>query len=157
MKLTATSAALALATFLTTTAQAQGFNSDNLYGGAGLTFNSLGFGNSTGFQIFAGYELDVRINGDIDAAIEVGFMDTGDDDGFPDDGVDGLWVNFVNGVQVNNKLKAYTRLGIDFGDDDGIMVGAGMGYDFNDTTAFRVEYVSRDNINGMQFNVLFGM
>ena len=141
-------------------AAAHEFNTGNLYAGAGLTFNTVGSGNATGFQLFGGYDLNVRINGDISTAVEVGYMDSGNFNAFGGGsfgGAEGIWAALVNSVEINPKMDAFTRIGIDLGDDDGVMVGAGMGYHFNNRAALRVEYVVRDNINGLQFNAVFHM
>lgn len=128
------------------------------YVGGGLNFNSVGAaGNATGLQIFGGYELDLVINNDIKTAIEVGYMDSGNFNSFGFGGsrsAEGVWVAVPFRVAIDKRLDVLMRLGVDFGDDDGAMVGAGMGYNFNQKSAFRVEYVVRDNINSFQFNVL---
>jgi hypothetical protein len=134
------------------------FDTGNAYGGVGLTFNTIGTGNATGFQVFGGYDLNVKINGDISTAVEVGYMDSGNFNAFGAGsfgGAEGIWVALVPSVEINNKMDAFTRVGIDLGDDDGLLVGAGMGYHFNKNAELRVEYVVRDNINGMQFNAVF--
>ena len=140
-------------------AEQQSFNQNRAYIGGGLNFNSVGAsGNSTGIQVLAGYELDVLINNDIKAAVEVGYMDTGNFDNFGFRGsrsAEGVWVAVPFRVAVNNRLDALMRVGVDFGDDDGAMVGAGMGYNFSKKAALRTEYVVRDNINSFQSNVLF--
>ncbi len=149
---------LALAAMLALPVQAHEFNAGNAYGGIGLTFNSVGTGNATGFQLLGGYDLNLTINGDISTAIEVGYMDSGNFNTFGGGsfgGAEGIWLALVNSVEINRKMDAFTRVGIDLGDDDGFMVGAGMGYHFNRQTELRVEYVVRDHINGLQFNAVF--
>jgi hypothetical protein len=152
----ATAAVLLAASSAVTYAEA--YNRDNLYFGAGLNFNSFGLGNSTGIQVLGGYRFNAKINNDISSAVEIGFMDTGDFDnaGFSNNnGAQGVWVTMVESVPVNDRIEALVRVGADFGDDDGLMVGAGMGYSFNSKTSLRTEYVVRDNIDSFQFNVLF--
>ncbi len=130
------------------------FDSGNAYGGVGLTFNTAGGLNATGFQLFGGYDLNVKINDDISTAVEVGYMDSGSFGGFGGS-ADGLWTALVASTEINRKMDAFMRVGLDFGDDDGVLVGAGMGYHFTPKAELRVEYVIRDNINGMQFNAVF--
>jgi hypothetical protein len=133
-------------------------NSAKLYGGTGLTFNTLGIGNATGLQIFAGYKFDAKINTDISSAVEVGFMNTGNFNNRYFGGsssAQGVWASLVESVPVTNKIDANIRAGADFGDDDGFLVGAGMGYHIDNRTDFRTDYVVRNNINSFQFNVLF--
>ena len=153
---------LILFTILLVAAQAnaanQTFDQNHAYVGGGLSFNSVGSaGNATGLQVFGGYELDLLINNDIRAAVEVGFMDSGNFNGFgfgKSDSAEGIWVALPFRVAIDKRLDALMRVGVDFGDDDGAMVGAGMGYNFNEKASLRVEYVLRDHINGMQFNFL---
>ncbi len=149
---------LALAGALSLPAYGHEFNAGNAYGGVGLTFNTVGGGNATGFQLFGGYDLHVKINGDISTAVEVGYMDSGNFNTFGGGsfgGAEGIWAALVNSVEINRKMDAFTRIGIDLGDDDGVMVGAGMGYHFSPKSELRVEYVVRDHINGLQFNAVF--
>ena len=47
------------------------------------------------------------------------------------------------------------RLGYDFGDDDGFLLGTGMQYKFTTKVAMRMEYIARQNVSGLQANVLF--
>ena len=134
------------------------FDSQHLYGGVGLTFNTAGPGNATGVQVFGGYDLNVTINDDIATAVEVGYMDSGDFDGLVGgsiDGAQGIWAALVAETPVNQKIDARVRVGLDFGDDDGLLVGAGLGYHFSQQAELRLDYVVRDHINGLQFNVLF--
>lgn len=138
---------------------AEPIKKDRLYFGGGITFNSIGSaGNSTGLQALAGYDLNILINDDIRMALEIGYMDTGDFDVFGGGrvkGAEGIWVAAPFKVALTSKMDALLRVGVDFGDDDGALVGAGLGYNFNNKVALRTEYVMRDNINGLQFNVLF--
>ena len=45
--------------------------------------------------------------------------------------------------------------GLDFGDDDGLMLGIGGQYDISPAFFMRVEYVIRDDIDSFQFNLLY--
>lgn len=133
---------------------------DSIYLGAGIGFNSLpGVGNSVGAQLLAGYQFDFRINGDISTAVELGYMDTGDFDRYLSPGyhrdAEGVWLNVVESVGINQKLDLLVRAGLDLGDDDGLMAGAGFGYKFNNKVSWRTEYVVRDHVDSFQFNLLF--
>ena len=142
---------------------AEPLDTDNFYVGAGVSFNTLSaFGSATGVQIFGGYDMDVMFNGDIDAALEVGYMDSGsfNDFGssnkfFGSNKSNGMWLAMPFRVAINSRLDTLMRVGVDFCDDDGLIVGAGLGYNMGAKAAFRIEYVVRDHINGLQFNVLF--
>jgi len=130
-------------------AEGGAINANNFYLGGGLGFNS----GATGFQLFGGYDFDFIINEDISTAVELGYMDSGDFGNNND--AKGLWVAAVESVPLTSKVDMLVRLGIDFGDDDGILFGAGLQYKFNTKAAFRVEHVVRENINSLQANVLF--
>ncbi len=130
-----------------------------IYVGAGLGFNSLpGVGSSRGFQFIGGYEFNFKLNEDISTALEFGYMDTGDFDRFnginSNANASGLWVAAVESVPLSSKTDMLVRLGFDFGDDDGFLLGTGMQYKFNTKLAFRMEYVARQNVNSLQANVL---
>jgi hypothetical protein len=137
----------------------------NFYVGGGFGFNSYGGGRSTGIQFLGGYEFDFKLNGDISTAIELGYMETGKFEsknlnsgattGFNQE-ADGVWLNVVETFPIGNKVEGIVRLGLDFGDDDGLMAGTGLGYNFNRNWSLRTEYVVREAVNSFQFNVLFG-
>jgi len=140
---------LAMMTSFGAKAEGSGVNANNIYLGGGLGFNS----GANGFQFFGGYDFDFIINEDISTAVELGYMDTGD---FGNDtNAKGVWLAVVESVPLSSKTDMLVRLGVDFGDDDGLMFGAGLQYKFNTKAAFRVEHVVRENINSLQANVLF--
>lgn len=149
------SSVLASSMFMTPFAHAEGeqFDLNNLYVGAGLGFNSMATG-ARGLQGFVGYKFNFVINDDISSAIETGYMVSGDFEGTDDD-VKGLWVTMVESVPVSSKTDVLARVGVDFGDDDGLMLGTGVQYKFNTKAAFRMEYVARTNVTSLQANVLF--
>jgi hypothetical protein len=130
-----------------------------IYVGGGFGFNSLpGVGSARGFQFFGGYDFNFKINEDISTALEIGYTDSGDFDQF--NGLNsnlnakGLWAAAVESVPLSSKTDMLVRLGFDFGDDDGVLLGAGMQYKFNTKLAFRMEYVARQNINGLHADLL---
>ena len=137
----------------------------SFYLGGGLGFNSYAGGRSTGYQFLGGYEFDFRLNGDITTAIELGYMDSGDFEGknlnsgtsnsFNQE-AKGVWLNIVESFPIGNKVEGLVRLGLDFGDDDGLMAGTGIAYNFNRNWEFRSEYVVREAVNSFQFNLLYG-
>ncbi len=141
-------------------AQAEGLDAKRIYLGGGLGFNSLpGYGSATGFQFLAGYDFDFKLNDDISTALEVGYMDSGNFDRYkgPDSGKDtkGIWAAAVESVPLSSKTDMLVRLGYDFGEDDGFLLGTGLQYKFDTKVAFRMEYVARQNVNSLQANVLF--
>lgn len=134
-------------------------DAEDFYVGGGLGFNSLpDFGSATGFQFFGGYEFDFKLNEDISTALEIGYMASGDFSQFEgsnsNEDAKGLWAAAVQTVPLSSKTNMLVRLGFDFGDDDGFLLGTGMQYKFNTKLAFRMEYVARQNVNSLQANVL---
>ena len=146
---------------LSSAANAEGtLDAKRIYLGGGLGFNSLpGYGSARGFQFFAGYDFAFKLNDDISSAIELGYMDTGDFDSYngpnSNEDVKGLWVAMLESVPLSNKTDMLVRLGYDFGDDDGFLLGTGMQYKFTTKVAMRMEYIARQNVNSLQANVLF--
>ena len=140
--------------------QAQGVDAKQFYVGGGLGFNSLpGAGSATGFQIMGGYEFKTKLNEDITSALEIGYMDTGKFDHINNttrsDDVNGVWVAMLESVPLSRKADMLARLGYDFGDDDGLLLGTGLQYKFTTKVAMRMEYIARQHVNSLQANVLF--
>ena len=130
-----------------------------IYVGGGLGFNSLpGYGSARGFQFIGGYDFDFKLNEDISSALEIGYMASGDFDQYnglnSNNDASGLWAAMVESVPVSSKTDMLVRLGYDFGDDDGFLLGTGMQYKFDTKLAFRMEYVARQNVNSLQANVV---
>jgi hypothetical protein len=146
-------------------AHAEGFNYEPLYIGGGLSSNRLdGFDNATGYQLFAGYNLDYML-GPVTTAVEAGYMDSGDFDlslptpGFafspPSDNATGGWVSANFGFAVNERFECLGRVGFDFGDDDGALLGVGVEYKPAKQFGIRGEYIARREINSLQVNVVY--
>lgn len=138
------------------------------YMGAGLGYNDVGgpFDEAVGFQIFGGYDFGFKL-GSARTALEVGYMDSGDFEyeycipGFPgscvrgEDNATGLWATGVAALPLNPAFDLIGRLGFDFGDDDGLMLGIGVGYNVNRQVQIRGEFVARDDIDSLQANFLY--
>ncbi len=143
---------------LATQANAADLYNKPLYFGAGIGFNSVDNNNhysdsdAVGLQVFAGLPLTLDM-GSADLAVELGYMDTGDFD--RGGNADGVWSTVVAKLPLNNDLKLLGRLGYDFGDDDGVMIGAGVGFPMSNGMDLRVEYVIRDHIDSFQINLIF--
>jgi len=141
---------------LSSVALAQGFDTNKLFFGAGVSSNDVsGSDSATGFQIFGGYGFgEVTRNVFIDA--EVGYMDTGNMSR-PGGNVKakGLWASGVGRLMVAPSVELIGRLGFDFGDDDGLLAGIGAGVLLTKKFKLRLEYVQRDNVNSVQFNIVF--
>ncbi len=132
---------------------AERFSVKKLYAGGGIAFNQ----GATGFQLLGGYNFDFRLNEDISSAVDFGYMDSGDFDGINNngsrDGAKGLWVSMVERVPLTRRANMMARLGFDFGDDDGLLLGAGLEYKFDTRVSLAMEYVAREHIGGLQANV----
>lgn len=137
---------------------------DRLYFGGGIAGNDLHGDDATGFQFFAGYPMQAKM-GKGDLAIEAGYMDSGSFErrvnlgGFGSvtsaTNATGLWGTLVGSWNVATKTDLVVRAGLDVGDDDGVMFGAGLGYALSKKLELRGEYVVRDNIDSFQFNFVF--
>ena len=141
---------------LSSIALAQGLDTSKLFFGAGLSSNDVsGSDNATGYQIFGGYGFgEVTKNVFIDA--EVGYMDTGKmTKGGSNVDAKGLWANGVGRLMVTPSVELIGRLGLDFGDDDGLMAGIGVGFLLSKNVKLRLEYVERDSVESVQFNFVF--
>ena len=141
---------------LSSVALAQGFDTSKLFFGAGLSSNDVsGSDSATGYQIFGGYGFgEVTPKVFIDA--EIGYMDTGNMSRRGGDvKAKGLWASGVGRLMVAQNVELIGRLGLDFGDDDGLLAGIGAGLLLGKNFKLRLEYVQRDNVNSVQFNVVF--
>lgn len=139
------------------------FDKKNAYVGGGLGMNSLsGFDDAMGFQFFGGYTIpkETLDLGKVGLAAEVGYMTSGDFETTffgttVDTSADGLWASAVFDYGINEQFKAIGRAGLDFGDDDGLLIGGGVEYAFDKKIGIRGEYVMRDNVDSLQVNVTY--
>lgn len=144
---------------------AEGIQQENLYLGGGININSVSdFDDAAGFQFFAGYDLDMVDLGEVGMAVEVGYFDSGSFDrtvivngqsSNVSNNLSGLWANAVFNYPFNPRASLVGRLGLDFGDDDGVMFGVGVGYSMMKGFDLRGEYVVRENIDSLQANVVY--
>lgn len=141
---------------LSSVALAQGLDTSRFFFGAGASSNEVsGSDSATGFQIFGGYGFgEVTPKVFIDA--EVGYMDTGK---MTRSGstvkANGLWATGVGRLMVGPSVELIGRLGLDFGDDDGLIAGIGAGLLLTKKFKLRLEYVQRDKVDSIQFNFVF--
>lgn len=118
--------------------------------GGGLSLNSVGSNDEVGFQLFGAYHLDdFNLMEYVDTSIEFGYMDYGD---FGANNSGGLWINAVVDGAIQDKLGWVARVGLDLGDDDGLMIGGGAAYYLDNANTLRFEYVIRDNVDSLQVN-----
>ena len=153
-------AVLLAAMVFSSAAAAQGFDLKRLFFGGGVSLNSVSYADDgAGFQIFGGYNFPaIARNLYIDA--EAGYMDTGRLDqgvcsGFCNRRVNGPWATGVVRYLVAPKVELIGRAGLDLGDDDGPMVGIGVGFIVTPHVKLRGEFVVRDHVDSLQFNVVF--
>lgn len=142
---------------ISSVAAAQGFDSNKLFFGGGISSNERSDSDSaTGWQVFGGYSFgEVTRNLIIDA--EVGYMDTGSMDrpGRGSIKANGLWGAGVARFVVTPTIELLGRVGADFGDDDGLLAGIGVGFNVTKNIKLRFEFVQRDNTDSIQFNLVF--
>ena len=123
--------------------------------GAGISLNSVDnsrVDDETGFQFFAAYDLTmVNLMEGVSTSVELGYMDYG----FDGRDSDGIWSTVVVGGKISGNFGWLGRLGLDFGDDSGLMFGAGVDYTIHQNLDIRGEYVIRDDIDSLQVNLLF--
>jgi hypothetical protein len=141
------------------TVHAEQLDAKRFYIGGGLGFNNLpGYGSARGFQFFGGYNLAAVLNDDINTALELGYAESGKFDRYntspKTSSVKGLYFSALESVPVSSKTDMLARLGYDFGDDDGFILGTGFQYKFDTKVAMRMEYMTREHYNGLQANVL---
>lgn len=143
-------------TVLASLSSAHAFDADRLLYGAGLGFNSASGASATGFQVFAGYTLNLDLAENLETSVEAGYRTTGNFDYFfADVSLDGVWATFNGSYTINDRFSALARAGLDFGDDDGLMLGGGAEYDLNESFSVRGEYVIRDITNSLQVNFVY--
>ncbi len=119
--------------------------------GVGIADNSVRNVDKTGYQVFAAYDLNqVNVMEGVNSSVEFGLMDYG----FRRDST-GIWGNFVAEGAINQHVGWLARAGYDIGDDSGPMFGAGVGFGIAGNKKFRIEYVVRDDVDSLQFNLLF--
>lgn len=148
-------AALALAPAAASAAHyGGGFDPQHLFLGAGVTSSEApNTDDGTGYQLFAGYGFgEIAPNVEVDA--EFGYMDTGDMDtpGGGEARAEGFWANGVLRLIMAPGLELLGRAGYDFGDDDGLMVGLGIGFGLTPLIQMRLEFVDRDTIDSYLLN-----
>jgi hypothetical protein len=121
--------------------------------GLGVSSNSVSgpVDDEIGYQFFAAYNLTrVNLMDGVDSSVEAGLMDYG----FKRDST-GIWATYVVDGKIGAGFGWLARLGLDLGDDSGLMAGVGAGYEINKKMDIRLEYVIRDEVDSLQFNFLY--
>ena len=131
------------------------------YVGGGVSHNSLDNADDVvGAQVFLGLDLPYNLHSPISTHLEVGYMFTNDfdyDDLSGSFDHTGVWTAGLLKLHFNNEFRALARLGYDFGDDDGILFGAGGEISMNRVSRdlfLRGEFVARDDIDSFQINLV---
>jgi len=144
------------------------FEQDKVYVGGGLGINTPdnnGFDSELGFQLFAGYELPFTLDHGIHFAAEAGYKYKGDfryDDNYNGNNypsrsftTDGLWFGGVGQYPVDEKVDILARVGYDFGDFNGVHIGAGAEYALTNVVSLRAEYIIGSDLNTAQFTTVY--
>jgi hypothetical protein len=121
--------------------------------GAGISTNSISgpASDEIGFQLFGAYDLSqVNLVESVKSSVEFGLMDYG----FSGDST-GIWATYVIDGPISGRFGWLGRVGYDFGDDNGLMIGGGLGWALNSKMDLRGEYVIRDDVDSLQFNFLY--
>ncbi len=137
-----------------TAAHADEMDTSKLYLGGSFSYNTIdspfggGSADATGVQGFAGYKM-ATLEGGIHTSVELGISQTGDFD-HTDESISGLWLAAVaekDLPEISPNLSLLGRVGLDVGDDDGILTGVGVGYRLNRQLQLRGEFVNKDASN----------
>jgi len=132
-----------------------------LYYGAGLSMNTLANTRwGAGAQVLTGYDTGLAV-GRMALDAELGYLNTGNMEFDTQVGsriatrASGVWLSGVARVPVSYGWEALGRLGGDFGDDAGLLLGVGAAVELTRDVKLRIEYVVRENIDALQLNVIY--
>lgn len=158
-RFTLCAASLAVAGLLPGAAASAALEGEQFYLGGGVSDNEIGSSDASGYQFFLGYELPIDTNA-FGIAVELGYWEAGDFDRRTPSGrrsfdVNGTWLNAVASVPLSPRFDLIGRAGLDFGDDSGLMAGAGVGFDLDEAFQLRGEVIERDDTESLQLNVLY--
>ena len=121
--------------------------------GGGLSHNEISSPDEDdmGFQLIVSYDLvEVNLIDGVDSSVEVGYMDFG----FSEDDT-GIWGSYVIDGLISGDLGWLAQAGLDFGDDSGLMLGAGLSVSLDPQSKIRFEYVVRDEVDSLQVNFFY--
>lgn len=132
-----------------------------LYYGAGLSVNTLpNTCWSNGAQILTGYATGLAFSR-MALDVELGYLNTGNMKFDTPVGsriatrASGVWLSGVAHVPVSHGWRVLGRLGGDFGDDAGLLLGFGGAVELTRDVQLRVEYALRENIDALQLNMIY--
>ncbi|WP_370291788.1 outer membrane beta-barrel protein [Thalassolituus sp.] len=137
---------------------------DRIYLGANISHNTIdspfsgGDLDAAGYSIFGGLKFPNSTAG-LTTSAEFGYSDTEDFfNGNGDTDINGFWLAGVaekSLPELDPRLSAIGRLGLDFGDDDGIFLGAGIGFKASEVLGLRAEFINKDASGVYQIGALF--
>jgi hypothetical protein len=133
--------------------------------GEGVQLERLGFGGGFGsttvpefsetksaVQIYATYRTDGMYgmgSKNLSLSAELGYIDVSDTPR------DGFWLTPVVAWHATDLIDLLFRAGLEYGDDIGGVVGAGVSYQLERNMAVRLEYTKHPNANTVQLNVVY--
>lgn len=132
-----------------------------LYYGTGLSMNTLANTRwGPGAQVLTGYDTGLTASR-MAIDVELGYLNTGNMKFDTQVGsrvatrATGVWLSGLARMPVSYGWEALGRLGGDFGDDAGLLLGIGAAVELTRDVKLRIEYVVRENIDAWQVNVIF--
>lgn len=139
---------------------------NKLYAGGGLSVNTVSspFGGQSrsaiGFSALVGYQLKSASENQhgISTSVEAGFSQTNDFIDNVDSDVFGIWFAGVakkSLAELAPKLSGIAKLGIDLGDDSGVLMGLGLSYELSNKLSTRVEFINQDALSVYQASAIF--
>ena len=88
----------------------------------------------------------------INSSLEFGLADFGFDQ---DD--TGIWGSYLIDGPITEGIGWLAQIGVDMGDDSGLLFGAGLRFNVSEGSDLRVDYVVRDDVDSLQFNFVLDL
>ena len=132
------------------------FNKKNFYTGGGVTYNTFESGNAFGSQWFAGYDISeyFLLVPRVGLAAEAGYSNIVKS-ASTIRRYEGVWSDMSLNYKYNSRIKYINRLGVDFGNANGVMMGLGLEYAIDRNIKVRSELVMRGVYKSYQVNALY--
>jgi len=161
--------ALLASTVLSSVAHAHCVNG-KYYLGGGIGINSsANYSESNGYQFLGGFCTDFNFKSKKSkTSVELGYMSSGEfsrdytvrpnnPNRSPYTATDrvsyqGVWVSGVAEYKFRPELHMLARLGYDLGDDNGVFIGAGVGFNITRWAQIRAEMISKSEVDSLQIN-----
>jgi hypothetical protein len=129
-----------------------------LYTGIGVHWNQLsGFDDAPGGQVFIGSHFKSLMTTYVQADLELGYSYAGDFKHKIAHSTDtqGFWLSGLLRLPLTPTFEILGRLGVDFGDDDGLLAGVGIGANLNQQWQLRLETIKRRHTDSIQLNAAY--